>query len=38
MEVLQIVLIVLIAIAVIIFFHYVPFLLWINAQVSGVRI
>ncbi len=38
MEVLEIVLIVVIAIMVIIFFYYVPFMLWINAQVSGVRI
>ena len=38
MEALQIILIVLLAIAVILFFYYVPFMLWINAQVSGVRI
>ena len=38
MEALQIILIVLLAIAVIVFFYYVPFMLWINAQVSGVRI
>ena len=38
MEVLQVILVVLRAIAVIIFFYYVPFMLWINAQVSGVRI
>ncbi|MBR1426598.1 MAG: flotillin-like protein FloA [Paludibacteraceae bacterium] len=25
-------------VAAVIFFHYVPFMLWINAQVSGVRI
>ena len=34
----SIVLIAIIAIAIIIFFYYVPFMLWINAQVSGVRI
>ena len=38
MEALQIILIALLCIAVIIFFYYVPFMLWINAQVSGVRI
>ena len=38
MEVLQVILIVLLGIAVIVFFYYVPFMLWINAQVSGVRI
>ena len=38
MEVLNIVLITLIAIALCIFFYYVPFMLWINAAVSGVHI
>ena len=38
MEALNIILITLIAIAVIIFFYYVPFMLWINAAVSGVHI
>ena len=38
MEALQVILIVILCIAVIIFFYYVPFMLWINAQVSGVRI
>ena len=37
-EVLTIVLASLIAIALIIFFYYVPFMLWINAVVSGVHI
>ena len=35
---LEIVLVVFIFIALCIFFYYVPFMLWINAQVSGVRI
>ena len=38
MEALQVILVVLLCIAVIVFFYYVPFMLWINAQVSGVRI
>ena len=38
MEVLNVILIVLISIGLIIFFYYVPFMLWINAAVSGVRI
>ena len=38
MDVLNIVLITLIAIALCIFFYYVPFMLWINAAVSGVHI
>ena len=38
MEVLNIILIVLISIGLIIFFYYVPFMLWINAVVSGVHI
>ena len=38
MDVLTIVLITLVAIALCIFFYYVPFMLWINAVVSGVRI
>ena len=38
MEALNIVLITLISVAVIIFFYYVPFMLWINAVVSGVHI
>ena len=38
MEVLNVILIVLISIGLIIFFYYVPFMLWINAAVSGVHI
>lgn len=38
MEVLNILMICIISVLVIIFFYYVPFMLWINAQVSGVRI
>ncbi len=38
MEAFSLVLIVLIAILLMVFFYYVPFMLWINAQVSGVRI
>ncbi len=38
MDVLNWILIALIAIALCIFFYYVPFMLWINAVVSGVRI
>ena len=38
MELLQIVLVALLAIFVIIFFYYVPFMLWINAVVSGVHV
>ena len=38
MEPLSIVLMTLIAIALCIFFYYVPFMLWINAAVSGVHI
>ena len=38
MEALQVILVILLSIAVIVFFYYVPFMLWINAQVSGVRI
>ena len=34
----QIVLVAIVAILVIVFLYYVPFMLWINAQVSGVRI
>ena len=38
MELLNVILIALVAIAVIIFFYYVPFMLWINAVVSGVHV
>ena len=38
MEVLNFILIALICIGLIIFFYYVPFMLWINAAVSGVHI
>ena len=38
MDVLTIIIVTLVAIALCIFFYYVPFMLWINAQVSGVRI
>lgn len=38
MAALEIVVAVIIAILLIVFFYYVPFMLWINAQVSGVRI
>ena len=38
MDVLTIVIVTLVAIALCIFFYYVPFMLWINAVVSGVRI
>ena len=38
MDALTIVLVTLIAVALCIFFYYVPFMLWINAAVSGVRI
>ena len=38
MELLQIVLVAILAIFVIIFFYYVPFMLWINAVVSGVHV
>ena len=38
MDVLTIIIVTLVAIALIIFFYYVPFMLWINAVVSGVRI
>lgn len=38
MESFSIVLTSLIALLVIVFFYYVPFMLWVNAQVSGVRI
>ncbi|MBR2166652.1 MAG: flotillin-like protein FloA [Paludibacteraceae bacterium] len=38
MDPLQVVLIVLITIAVFIFLYYVPFMLWINAVVSGVHV
>ncbi len=38
MDPLQLVLIVLITIAVFIFLYYVPFMLWINAVVSGVHV
>ncbi|MBQ0153915.1 MAG: flotillin-like protein FloA [Bacteroidales bacterium] len=37
-EVFQVFGIVVISILVIIFFYYVPFMLWVNAQVSGVRV
>ena len=36
MEVLNVILITLIVIGLCIFFYYVPFMLWINAVVSGV--
>ena len=38
MDIFTIVLLVILSIFLIIFFYYVPFMLWINAQVSGVRI
>ena len=38
MEVFNVILIGLVGLMVIIFFYYVPFMLWINAEVSGVRI
>ena len=38
MGIFEIILVVLIGIAVIIFFYYVPFMLWINAGVSGVHV
>ena len=38
MDVLTLIIVTLVAIALIIFFYYVPFMLWINAVVSGVRI
>ena len=38
MDVISMVLICLIGIALCIFFYYVPFMLWINAGVSGVHI
>ena len=38
MEVLNFILIALICIGLVIFFYYVPFMLWINAAVSGVHI
>ena len=38
MDVLNWILVALIAIALCIFFYYVPFMLWINAVVSGVHI
>jgi uncharacterized protein YqfA (UPF0365 family) len=38
MEVLNVILVSLIVIGLCIFFYYVPFMLWINAQGSGVRI
>ena len=38
MDVLSIIIITLVAIGLIIFFYYVPFMLWINAVVSGVHI
>ena len=38
MDVLTIIIVTLVAITLCIFFYYVPFMLWINAQVSGVRI
>ena len=38
MDIFTIVLLVILGIFLIIFFYYVPFMLWINAQVSGVRI
>lgn len=38
MEVFNLILIGLVGLVVIIFFYYVPFMLWINAAVSGVRI
>ena len=34
----EFVMIMLLVIVLIVFFYYVPFMLWINAQVSGVRI
>ena len=34
----EIVIVAIIAILVIIFFYYVPFMLWINAVVSGVHV
>ena len=38
MDVLTIIIVTLVAITLCIFFYYVPFMLWINAQVSGARI
>ena len=38
MDILTIIVVTLVAIALCIFFYYVPFMLWINAVVSGVRI
>ncbi len=38
MELFEIMVISICAILLIVFFYYVPFMLWINAQVSGVRI
>ena len=37
-QVITIILITLLAILLCVFFYYVPFMLWINAAVSGVRI
>ena len=38
MELFELIMMVIIAIMLMIFFYYVPFMLWVNAQVSGVRI
>ena len=38
MEIFEIILVGILAILFLLFFYYVPFLLWISAQVSGVRI
>jgi len=38
MQIFEIVLLAILAVALILFFYYVPFLLWVSAQVSGVRI
>ena len=38
MEAGMIVLLAILAVFLIIFFYYVPFMLWVNAQVSGVRV
>ena len=38
MEIFEIVVLGILAILFLLFFYYVPFLLWISAQVSGVRI
>ncbi|MBR1922637.1 MAG: flotillin-like protein FloA [Paludibacteraceae bacterium] len=38
MEIFNIIVVALLFVVVCIFFYYVPFMLWVNAQVSGVRI